>query len=284
MLTGGIAYAALFSLSAGLTLGWTVLVRVLGARADLRERVLTTVDQSLPGLLDTGDGRGLLDPDTLVMSTGLTVAGAVAAVVLVVSATSAMAAMRTGVRAMFDAQAESLVLGKLRELGGLVGVAVVVLLSAVLSTLVTGATQRLLGLLGVDDSRGLLLQGAALAVAFAVDMAVFVLVVVVLAGVRPARRDLLVGAVLAATGLGAVRLLGTSVVAGSVDRNALLGSFAVLITLLVWMNLVARIMLLAAAWVADPPAPDAAGAPVSDERAPTRDPAPDGDEPVPPRG
>jgi membrane protein len=33
-----------------------------------------------------------------------------------------------------------------------------------------------------------------------------------------------------------------------------LASFAAVVTLLVWINLIARIVLLAAAWTADPPA------------------------------
>ena len=61
------------------------------------------------------------------------------------------------------------------------------------------------------------------------------------------------GAAIAATGLGVVRTLGTTVVAGSVSNNPLFTSVAVLVTLLVWVNLIARIMLLAAAWTADPP-------------------------------
>ena len=55
------------------------------------------------------------------------------------------------------------------------------------------------------------------------------------------------------TGLGIVRTLGTTVVAGSVSKNPLFTSVAVLVTLLVWVNLIARILLLAAAWTADPP-------------------------------
>ena len=82
------------------------------------------------------------------------------------------------------------------------------------------------------------------------------LVVEVLAAVHPPRRDLVSGAVIAAVGMGVLRLLGTSVVAGSAGRNALLASFTVLITLLLWINLLARIMLLAAAWTADPPLPE----------------------------
>ncbi|MGN8246814.1 YihY/virulence factor BrkB family protein [Cellulomonas soli] len=274
VLAGGIAYATLFSLSAGLTLGWTVFMRVLGGNEQLRVTVIETVDDALPGLFDTGDGNGLLAPDDLVFSPGLTMAGAVALVVLVVSATSAMAAMRKGVRAVFGAttDAENAVVGKLRDLGGLVAFAVVVLVSAVLSQALTGTSQWVLGLLGIDDTGGALLVASGAAVSFVLDAAVFVLVVTVLAGARPARRDLVLGAVMAAAGLGAVRLLGTSVVAGSVTGNALLGSFAVLVTLLAWINLVARMVLLAAAWTADPPGPEGPEG------------VADAHEPVPPRG
>jgi len=86
-----------------------------------------------------------------------------------------------------------------------------------------------------------------------VDAATFVLVVVVLAGLHPPRRDLLRGALIAAVGIGVVRVLGTGVVASSAGHNPLFASFAVLVTLLVWVNLLARIVLLAAAWTADPP-------------------------------
>lgn len=279
VLSGGIAYAALFSLSAGLTLGWTIFVRVLGDNERLRRMVVATIDRSLPGLLVTGDGTGLLDPDDLVVTPGVTVAGAVAVVVLVVSATAAMAAMRKGVRAVFGeaVPAENAMVGKLRDLGGLVAIALVVLASAVVSVAVTGATQWLVGLLGVEGHAARqLLQVIGVLVAFALDVAVFVLVLLVLAGVRPRRRDLLAGAALAATALGVVRLLGTSVVAGSVTSNALLGSFAVLVTLLVWMNLVARIMLLVAAWTADPPQVELVTArPSHQEKTPgTTEPAP----------
>lgn len=42
-------------------------------------------------------------------------------------------------------------------------------------------------------------------------------------------------------------------VAGSATKNPVLASFAVVVTLLVWVNLIARIVLLAAAWTANPP-------------------------------
>lgn len=265
LLTGGIAYTALFSVFAGLTIGYTAFMAVLGNNAELRETVLSTISDALPGLVDAGDGRGLLEPDDLVMTTGLSVAGVIAFGVLLFSAISATAALRTAVRAMFGAHdAVTLVAGKLRELGGFVGIALAVLLSAVLGLTVTAAADWLLGALGITDASGVVLRVVGVAVAFVVDALVFVMVVRVLAGQSPPRRDLLGGAAIAAVGLGVVRLLGTSVVAGSVQRNPVLASFAIVVVLLLWINLIARIVLLAAAWTADP-RPETPAGPAPDE-------------------
>ena len=259
VLTGGIAYSTLFSVFAGLTIGYTAFMAVLGRDQALRQDVLATVAANLPGLIDTGSENGVLDPDSLRLTVGLNVTSIVAGVVLLVSATSALSSLRTAVRAMFGARtADNAVLGKLRELGAFLGIALAVLLSAVLGIAVTTAADWLLGVLGWSDTSGLVVRAAGVLVAFVVDAAVFVMIVRVLAGQAPARRDLLGGAAIAAAGLGVVRVLGTSVVAGSVQRNPVLASFAVIVVLLLWINLIARIVLLAAAWTANPPAPSPA--------------------------
>ncbi len=253
VLTGGIAYAALFSVFAALTIGYTAFMAVLGGNDELRESVLGAVNESLPGLVDTGDG-GLVDPDSLELTSGLTVTGIIAVVVLLLSAVAAMAALRTSVRAMFAADGGgNAVLGKARELGGFVGMAFAVLLSALLSTSVATAASWILDALGWGSWTTIVLRGVGILVAFVVDAATFLLIVKVLAAQDPPWRDLRWGAVIAAFGIGVVRILGTSVVAGAADRNPLLASVAVIVTLLIWINLIARIVLLAAAWTANPP-------------------------------
>jgi membrane protein len=226
---------------------------VLGRNAELRETLLSTVNASLPGLVDTGSG-GLLEPDQLQLSTGLSVAGLAALVVLVFTGIRALAALRTAVQAMFGVlPTGNAVLGKLRELGGFVGIGLAVLLSALVTLGVTTAADWLMGLLGWDDASGLVVRVLGIAVAFVVDAGLFVMLVRALAGQHPPRRALLGGAVIAAVGLGVVRVLGTSVVSGSVQDNRALAPFAVVVVLLLWVNLIARIVLLAAAWTADPP-------------------------------
>lgn len=255
LLTGGIAYATLFSVVAALTLGFTIFLGVLGSNQDLRDQVVDAVASILPGLIDTGNGQGIPVED-LRLTAGLNVAGVVSVVVLVMSAISAVAALRTAVREMFGISGGgNAVTSKLSELAGLAGMALAVLLSAVLTVGVTSAADWLMGLLHWSDSSGLVLRLAGILVSFVVDAATFVLIVRVLARADPPRRDLLWGSVIAGVGMGVVRVLGTSVVSGSVSANPLLGSFAVIVVLLLWINLLSRIILLAAAWTADPPQP-----------------------------
>jgi len=165
---------------------------------------------------------------------------------------------------------------KASEFLGFAGMAFAVLLSAVLSIGVTSVATWVLNAVGYGGSGRALLQMLGIVVAFVVDVGTFMLLVWVLAGERPPWRDLFHGALLAGVGIGVVRLLGTSVVARSATRNPVLASFAVVVTLLIWVNLISRITLVAAAWTADPPpvADDAAEA--TDGDASPRDRAPAG--------
>ncbi len=255
VLSGGIAYAGLFSVFAALTICFTVFVRVLGGNDKLRDQVLKAIDKALPGVIDTGDGSGgLVQPDKLVITSGLTVSSAIAVVVLLLSAMAAVASLRRSVRAMFDDHAGgNAMLGKARELGGFLGMALAVLLSAIITIAVTTATQWVFGALGWGGATTTVLTVVGVLIAFVVDASVFILIVTVLAGQHPPRKDLLLGATLAGIGLGVVRILGTSVVAGTATKNPLFSTVIVFVTLLLWINLIARIVLLAAAWTANPP-------------------------------
>ncbi|MBZ2197672.1 YihY/virulence factor BrkB family protein [Occultella gossypii] len=257
LLSGGIAYSALFSIFAGLTIGYTIFMAVLGSNTELRDAVLDSISDALPGIIETDDNpNGLISPEDLQLSTGAGIAGIIAVVVLVNAATTVMAALRTAIRAMFGiiAPKENVVVGKLRDLGGYFGLAIAVLLTSALGIAVGAAGEYLLGLIGADGSTAgrWVLRIVGLVVVLGMDLLVFVMLYRVLAGVHPPRRDLWLGALVAAVGAGVIRYLGTSIV-GSVDNNPLLQTFAALITLLLWVNLVVRVTLMVAAWTVNPP-------------------------------
>jgi membrane protein len=257
LLAGGIAYAALFSAFAALAVGWTSFMLVLGHQARLRSAVLSALADALPGLIDTGNGRGALRPDDLLRTPALSLSGLVAVVVLLLGAVSCLGALRTAVRLVFDLPDAGPIGGRVRELATFALIATLVLVSATTHVAVSAAARGVLGLLGAQSSPAgvLALRVVGALVVLAVDMATVIAVFVVLAGARPARKDLLLGGFLAAVAIAVVRQLGTLLVAGS-TRNALLAPFAVVVTLLVWSNLFARITLIAAALTATPATPE----------------------------
>jgi membrane protein len=250
VLSGGMAYAALFSLFAALTIGYTLFVRVLGGNADLRVAVLTQVDTWMPGLVDTGSG-GVLTPSDLVLSTGLSWTSVVAGVVLLWSATNFMGALRTSVRAMFGLTENGAnpVTERLRQLLGFVLLGAGVLVTAAASVVVSAAVPWLLEQVGMSEGAGWAVRGVGLLLAVLLDAAVVASVIRYVGGVRPPRRDLLFGSLGVGVVAGVLRLLGTEVIATIAARNALLASFAVVVTLLVLVNLLARVLLLATAWM-----------------------------------
>lgn len=242
VLSGGIAYAALFSLAAALTIAFTVGLAVLGGNTELRDAFLDQLAGWLPGLV--GDG-GALQPDNLKLTVGPGIAGLVAAGAFVWSASAFMGALGAGLRAMLDKGTPRgrALPGLVRTWAGFLGLG----LALVTSTVATVVATRLTSFAGQWAT-----HAAGYVVSFLVDGATFVFIVLVVAGARPPRRDLLAGAAAVAVAFGVLRFLGVGVVASSASTNALLAPFAVLGTLLVWINLLARVTLLVVAWIVDP--------------------------------
>ncbi|ACZ30017.1 ribonuclease BN [Xylanimonas cellulosilytica DSM 15894] len=254
LLCGGIAYAALFSLFAGLTIGWSVFSASLGRNDDLRDAVLEQVDTWMPGLVGEGPD-DLINPDQLVLPSAWTWASVVAAVVLLFSALRVMAALRSSVRSMFDlpATGQNLVLVRVWQLAGFALLGVAVLASAGASVAAGAVGQVVESWLGGSELVAWAVRLGAAVVGIVLDAAVVVMIVTVVAGARPRRRDLIWGSLAAGAVAGALRWLGTTIVVGSAGANRLLAPFAAIITILVLINVVARILLLVCAWMYDPP-------------------------------
>lgn len=255
LLCGGIAYSALFSLFAALTIGYTIFVRVLGGRRKLLDATLAEIDQVVPGLVAVDGSSGVIKPEQLLLDSGLSVTSVVAAVVLLFSAVTFMYHLRGAVRTMFGVTdvGQNALLARARALLGFVLLATSIVVSAVSGIAVTTLGNRVMSAIGLSGGPALLVTGAGLVVSLVLDALVVVVVVTLLAGLRVRRRDLVVGSVTAAAGFGVLRYLGSSFVVESASRNALLASFAVLVTLLLLVNFTARVLLLVCAWMADPP-------------------------------
>lgn len=257
-LSGGIALTGLLSIAAALTIGLSALVQVFRNHPDFRDVVFDEIDKLLPGVIDTGDG-GMIRPDSLVESGGWSIAGIVGILVLLNTAMRVMKTLRISLRSMFGIHnaAENFVLAKLRDLAAFIGLGLAVLATASLSVVGRAAfewIQENIGHWGIIPDTRFVLQVMTILISLVVDAGILILLFRALAGARVPWPQLWQGALLGAVGTGALRYLGASVVT-NVATNPLLASVAAFATLLLWLNIAARVTLIAAAWTADPPAP-----------------------------
>lgn len=255
LLAGGISFVSLFSITAALTIGWTMFMAFLGDNQLLRQSTLQAIDRALPGLLVLpGKPPGLLHPDTLLISSPLNLASLVAIISLVLSASRVMNALKTSLWSMFGIVhlPDNPVVAQVRDYTGFLLLTFGVLLTATLGIFSNVMSTQAIEFFQLSGAfSAFLLQFSSLLVAFLVDALVFAVLVRRVAGIHVPAQDLFYGCVMLGVLSGVVRFLGTRAV-GSVN-DPFLAAGAAVITLLLWVNLLARLVLMIAAWMANPP-------------------------------
>jgi membrane protein len=253
ILGSGLAYSAIFASFAALWVGFSIAGAIVSADVGLRASLIEWIDDSVPGLIDSGDGEGAVDPDQLLNAGTFTWTGSIALVGLLATALGWLAATRSAIRVLFDLPPaeDNIILQRLKDFGIALGFGALLILSALLTVVGTQATDFVLGLLGLDTTllATVLSRLVSLAVMLALDIVVLGAFLRVLARLRIPLRALRSGAVLGGVLLSALKVLGSSLLGGA-SANPLLASFAVIIGLLIFFNLVCQVILIAAAWVA----------------------------------
>jgi len=255
ILAGGLAYVALFSLSAILVLLFAVFGRVLASNRTLLDSVVDTINGYVPGLLG---GDGGIDPQALLDTNALSTAGVISVVVALLAGTGWMGALREGVRAMFGVPPDQhgIVAQRLRDLLALVTLGAAVITSAVLSITVNAAAPWLLSLVGLDESwlTRAVVRLIGIGIVFVADAAIFVVLLKVLGRLDIPWGHLRSAALLGAAMFGVLKIAaGTGLGFLTGTSNPLLATAGVIAGLLVWLNIVFRVVLTTAAWAATDP-------------------------------
>lgn len=258
LLAGGIAYSALFAIAGALTIAFTAFSYFLGNNADLQDRLFSAVNEFLPGILKVeGEEGGIIDPQNLIIDNPVNLATIISLLVLLWSSSAMMTAIRLSVQSVFGISRlpRPFPIAKAIDISGFLIIALGAVSSIVIVTATTQFSEAILDWLGIPAGIGSwAIQIGSLLMALAVDSLIFMYIFRVMAGVRAPLADLVLGSVIGGAGSSVLRVLGTSVVS-SVSDDPLLAGFGALITLLLWINLLARIVLIAAAITANPPAP-----------------------------
>lgn len=140
---------------------------------------------------------------------------------------------------------------KLWDVAVLLLLGLALLASVAVSSLATSATHTALTWVGLAHvtGAGTLLRIVAIGVALAADAAIFFVLFSRLSGTQASWRRLVRGCLFGAVGFEILKLAGTFLI-GHTTRNPVYASFAVIVGLLVWMNLLSRFTLFTAAWTA----------------------------------
>jgi membrane protein len=248
----GMGFQALFAIFAAIWVGFSVAGLWLASNQELLDALIQIINRAVPGLIGPD---GIIQPEDFASTTttfGWT--GAIALIGLLWTAIGWLYYTRQAVRAIFGLSRDTTnyVLQKIRDLGLALAFGVVLIISGILTILSTQALTFLLVLLGLDQDSfwtNATARFSALIVSLLLNVFVLASMFRVMSRVVIPWRNLLFGSLLGSAALSGLSALA-GLLLGTANKNPLLATFTVFVGLLVWFNLVSRVMLLAGSWIA----------------------------------
>ena len=251
ILAAGMGYFAFFSIFPAAALAFAVFGFVLRGHPDLLNSIFDHLSSYLPGLVqDTQHPEGLI-PVRAPQAVALTITAVIAFVTLVLAGLGWLAAVREGIRAVFGApgSAGNMITDKVRDLGVLFTLGLGIAVFAVMSSAVGGAAGWIARAIGLPGQEWVLIL-AGFAVSVMADTALMILMLRVVSGVAAPWRDMFQGALIGGLGLSVLKM-SAAVLLPRLTANPFFASFAIVVGLLIWLNLIARLTLISAAWAAN---------------------------------
>lgn len=250
MLADSVTYRTLFSVFAGVLLGFSLAGLWLAGNPAAIDALVDAIDNAIPGLV--GDD-GLIDPAALTQPVALSLTSIISLIGLVGAAIGAIGSLRIAVRIIADTVTDDLWFGwvLLRNLALAIGIGAGLGASAAATVLGTAGLDIVADMFGLPHGHPIVSWGGrwiVILVTFVLDAAIIAILFRVLSGVRARARALWSGALLGALGLTVLQQLSGLFVGGA-SANPLLASFASLIALLLWLNLSAQVILIASSYI-----------------------------------
>jgi membrane protein len=252
LMSAGIGFTMFFSVTGLLATGFAVTGLVLSGQPQLVDSIVSSVATVAPGLLKTNGGNGLVDPHDLLNPSGLGWTAAIAAAVTVFTALGWIAGIREGVRGVFGLEPlqENPLLTKAYDAGTLLLLGAALVVSAGASLVFGTAAGWVIERLGLADAAaGPVTWLVRTAVPLVLNWATAAIMFRFAGRLKLHRRAFLEGTVLAGIGTTILQIFSTELLANA-GRNPILASFAIIIGLLIWFNLVSQVYLISAAWSA----------------------------------
>lgn len=240
------SFLAIFPL---LLLGVSVIGFVLHSNPTLQQDLIDDITKQAPG----GFGETLKSALTTAINarTGIGIVGLAG---LLLTGSGWIGNLRAAIEGVWGQPPikRSFVKAKFANLLVLAGLGLAILISLGLTAVGTALTGQILSALGLDHLPGAFIVVTILGIAIAVlgDMLIFAWLLVRLPRVDAARGAIIRGALLAAVGFEALKIIGTYTIAAT-SRSPTAGPFASIVAVLIWIQLVSRFLLFCAAWIAE---------------------------------
>ena len=248
MYAASITYFSFLAIFPLLLFAVAVLGFLLRNDPALYDSLNKTIGESMPG----GVGEMISNALTAAREQATSI-GIISFVLVAYTGTGWVANIRKATQEMWGhtPQNQNFIKEKLRDLGTLAGLGLALLLSVALSTLAGDVTTYLVKLIRLDGVPGasFLMKAIAIAVALLADTVIFLYVIVTLPRQKMPFRAVLRGAVLGAVGFEILKIVGT-VYIPRVAASPAAGVFGAVLGLLIWINLMSRLMLLVLTWTA----------------------------------
>ncbi|MEX2289376.1 MAG: YihY/virulence factor BrkB family protein [Mycobacteriales bacterium] len=232
-----------------LALATSILSYALGD--DAVGTVVNQVNSYAPGLAEQLELREILSDNRKAGA-----AGALGLAGLLYSGLGWVDALREAVRAIWhhNVKAGNFLVKKVKDVIVLLGLGLTVLVSIAVSAATGAFTDFALGLVALDDSgpARVLAKIVGFTLGIATSTALFTYLFWRLPRVQSPFRRIIRGALLAAVLFEVLKRVGAIYIERTTE-NPLYGSFAVVVGLLVWINIVSRMLLVCAAWTVTAP-------------------------------
>ncbi|MCA4133510.1 YihY/virulence factor BrkB family protein [Arthrobacter sp. M4] len=252
LLSAGIGFTMFFSITGLLATGFSVAGLVLRGQPRLVDSTVESISSLAPGLLKTAGSDGLVDPYELLNPTGLGWTAAIAAAVTVLSSLGWIAGLREGLREVVgvDPLEQNPLLVKAIDAGTLLLLGVALVVSGGASIVFGTAAGWVIDWLRLDEAvAGPLTWLVRTAVPLLLNCATAAILFRLGGGLRLGRRAFVEGTVLAGVGTTILQIFSTELLARA-GANPILASFAIIIGLLIWFNLISQVYLVSASWAA----------------------------------
>ena len=252
---GAVTFFGFLSVFPILALAFFAVGMIAQVYPDLKQDISTMIQNVLPGVVGSDDGEIPLSTFENYAAT----VGIVGLLVLLYSGLGWLSGMRVALETMFvlpTKEHPNFVVGKFRDLGALILLGLVLLVSVSLSGLVAGFSEDVLRWLGIDPDATLpqgvlwlLTHGLAIAASTVLLLTLFKL----LAQPHAPRRSLFDGALLGAIGFEVLKAAAYFLIAQT-KGNPAFQVFGVSLILLIWINYFSRLVLYAASYAYTSPA------------------------------